>query len=413
VTALPQALAAGPLVPALVFVATYAVLAVGRPPLLRIDRTGAAIIGAILMVTVGGLPLESAWRAVDYRTLILLFGMMILVAHLQLARFFSTLARATVGAIRHPAALLLAVVFAAGALSALFVNDTVCLVFTPVLLEVAAARRHRPLPYLLALATASNIGSVATITGNPQNMLIASVSGIGYRPFAAALVPVAVVGLALDAAVIWLLFRRDLHAGAFEERTRVGTRAVHRAMLAKSLLVTAAVVAAFVAGVDTALVSAGAAAVLLVTRRVKPEKVYRQVDWGLLALFVGLFVVVAGIERVGLDRRAFELLQPLGIDAVPGLCAVSALLSNLISNVPAVMLFTRIVPHLPDPTTSWLALAMSSTLAGNLTLVGSIANLIVAEGARRRGVAVSFLDHLKVGLPVTALTIAFGIWWLS
>lgn len=174
-TPLPQALAAGPLVPALVFVATYAVLAVGRPPLLRIDRTGAAIIGAILMVTVGGLPLEAAWRAVDYRTLILLFGMMILIAHLQLARFFSTLARATVAAIRHPAALLVAVVFASGALSALFVNDTVCLVFTPVLLEVAAARRHPPLPYLLALATASNVGSVATVTGNPQNMLIASV----------------------------------------------------------------------------------------------------------------------------------------------------------------------------------------------------------------------------------------------
>ncbi len=410
--ALPHAPATGALVPALIFVATYAVLAVGRPPLLRIDRTGAAIIGAILMVTVGGLSLEEAYQAVDYRTLVLLFGMMVLIAHLQLARFFSTLARLTVAWIRHPAALLVAVVFASGALSALFVNDTVCLVFTPVLLEVAAARRHRPLPYLLALATASNIGSVATITGNPQNMLIASVSGIGYLPFAAALVPVALVGLALDAALIWLVFRRDLHAGAFE-REPVETRAVHRAMLAKSLLVTAAVVAAFVAGVDTALVSAAAAAALLVTRRVKPEKVYRQVDWGLLTLFVGLFVVVAGVERVGLDRRAFELLRPVGIDTVPGLSVVSALLSNLTSNVPAVMLFTRLVPHLPDPTTSWLALAMSSTLAGNLTLIGSIANLIVVEGARRRGVKVSFLDHLKIGLPVTALTIAFGVWWLS
>jgi Na+/H+ antiporter NhaD/arsenite permease-like protein len=398
--------------PSIVFVATYAVLAVGQPPLLRIDRTGAAIVGAILMVTVGGLPLDAAYRAVDYRTLLLLFGMMILVAHLTFARFFAILARVTVTTVHHPAALLVAVVFAAGALSALFVNDTVCLVFTPVLLEVAAARRHRPLPYLLALATASNIGSVATLTGNPQNMLIGSVSGIGYRSFAAALAPVAVVGLALDAAILWLLFRKDLHAGAFEMEG-VATRPAHRAMLAKSLLVAAGLVAAFLAGVDTALAAAAAAAVLLLTRRVKPEKVYRQVDWGLLALFVGLFVVVAGIERVGLDRRLFDLLRPVGVETVAGLSVVSALLSNLTSNVPAVMLFTRIVPQLPDPTTSWLALAMSSTLAGNLTLIGSIANLIVVEGARRRGIRVSFLDYLKVGLPVTALTLAFGIWWLS
>jgi Na+/H+ antiporter NhaD/arsenite permease-like protein len=285
-------------------------------------------------------------------------------------------------------------------------------VFTPVLVEVARARRHRPLPYLLALATASNIGSVATLTGNPQNMLIGSVSGIGYRTFAAALAPVAAAGLAIDAALIWLLFRRDLRPGAFElEPLRL--RNVHRAMTAKSLLVSAGVVAALLAGLPPALVAASAAGVLLVTRRVKPEKIYRQVDWGLLALFVGLFVVVAGIERVGLDRRAFELLRPLGVETVAGLSVVSAILSNLTSNVPAVMLFTRLVPQLPDPTTSWLALAMSSTLAGNLTLIGSIANLIVAEGARRQGVQVSFRDYLRVGLPVTVLTIAFGIWWLS
>ena len=169
------------LVPAAILLGTYIVLAIGQPPLLRIDRTGAAVIGAILMVTVGGLPLDEAFRAVDYRTLILLFGMMVLIANLQLSQFFTSLARAVVSSIHHPAALLVAVVAASGALSALFVNDTICLVFTPVILEIAAARGHRPLPYLLALATASNIGSVATITGNPQNMLIGSLSGIGYR----------------------------------------------------------------------------------------------------------------------------------------------------------------------------------------------------------------------------------------
>lgn len=400
------------LVPALILLGTYVVLAVGQPPLLRIDRTGAAIIGAILMVTAGGLPLAQAFGAVDYRTLILLFGMMVLIANLQLSRFFTSLARVIVASIHHPAALLVAVVFASGALSAVFVNDTVCLVFTPVLIQVAAARRHHPLPYLLALATASNIGSVATITGNPQNMLIGSVSGIGYRAFAGALVPVAAVGLAIDAAVLWWRFKGDLHAGDFDDEGR-GPRPVHRALMVKSLLVAAGVVVAFLAGVDTALVSAAAAAVLLVTRRVKPDKIYRQIDWGLLTLFIGLFVVVAGIERVGLDRRFFEALRLVGIESVWGLSLVAATLSNLVSNVPAVMLFARVVPHLPDPQTSWLALAMSSTLAGNLTVLGSIANLIVIEGARRRGVTITFGEYLRVGLPVTLATIAFGIWWLS
>jgi Na+/H+ antiporter NhaD/arsenite permease-like protein len=400
------------LVPAAILLGTYVVLAVGQPPLLRIDRTGAAIIGAILMVTLGGLPLDQAFRAVDYRTLVLLFGMMVLVANLKLSLFFSSLARVIVSSIHHPAALLVAVVFASGALSALFVNDTVCLVFTPVLLEVAAARGHRPLPYLLALATASNIGSVATITGNPQNMLIGSVSGLGYRAFAGALAPVALVGLAIDVAVIWWVFKGDLHAGASAYEGR-DPRPVHRAMMAKSLLVAAGVVAAFLAGIDTALVSASAAAILLITRRVKPEKIYGQIDWGLLTLFVGLFVVVAGVERVGLDRRFFDVLRPIGIESVWGLSMVAAVLSNLVSNVPAVMLFERVVPHLPDPRTSWLALAMSSTLAGNLTILGSIANLIVIEGARRHGVTVTFREYSRVGLPVTLATIGFGIWWLS
>ena len=400
------------LLPAAILVATYLVLAVGQPPLLRIDRTGAAIIGAILMVTAGGLPLEEAFEAVDYRTIILLFGMMVLVANLQVSLFFTSLARLVASAIHHPAALLVAVVFASGALSALFVNDTVCLVFTPVLIELAAVRRHHPLPYLLALATASNIGSVATITGNPQNMLIGSLSMISYRDFLSGLGPVALAGLVMDAALIWALFRQDLRGGASDVEAR-GPRPVHRALMAKSLLVAAGVVAAFLAGVDTALVSAGAAAILLVTRRVKPEKIYRQIDWGLLTLFVGLFVVIAGIKRVGLDRRFFDALRPVGVESVLGLSIVSAALSNLVSNVPAVMLFSRVVPHLPDPGTSWLALAMSSTLAGNLTILGSIANIIVVEGARRRGIVISFRDYLRVGVPVTLATLSFGIWWLS
>jgi Na+/H+ antiporter NhaD/arsenite permease-like protein len=397
---------------ALIFAGTYLVLAFGRLPFLRIDRTAAAVVGGILMVVAGVLPLDAAYRAIDYRTLILLFGMMILIASLRLARFFRTIARLVVTHVTHPAWLLVAIIFTSGILSALFVNDTICLIFTPILIEIALTRRENPVPYLLALMTSSNIGSVATITGNPQNMLISSVSRIGYVEFTTALAPIALVGLALNAAILVFLFRNDLKPHGPVPAGR-GPRPIHRAMMTKTLVVAALVMAGFLAGWDPALVAAGGAAALLVSRSVKPEKFYRGVDWDLLMLFVGLFVVVAGIERAGLDARFFALLQPIGIATVPGLAAVASVLSNVISNVPAVMLFTPLVPQLPDPRTSWLALAMASTLAGNLTLLGSIANLIVLEGARRQGVTIGFGDHLRVGLPVTIATMAFGVWWLK
>ena len=225
---------------------TYVVLALGQPPFVRfrVDRTGAAIIGATLMVAVGGLSLDEAWQAIDHRTIIMLFGMMVLVASLGLARFFRVLARRVVAGVQHPVALLVAVVFSTGLLSALFVNDTICLVFTPVLIEMARARGQRPLPYLLALATASNIGSTAAITGNPQNILIGSLSGIPYRSFTAALAPVAIFGLAVDTAIIAWLFRHDLgHATATPAPEPI--RPVHRAMMLKGGLIAAGVVAGF------------------------------------------------------------------------------------------------------------------------------------------------------------------------
>ncbi len=301
---------------------------------------------------------------------------------------------------------------ASGVLSALFVNDTICLVFTPLVLDLVLARGLRPLPFLLALATASNIGSAATITGNPQNILIGSLSGLSFAQFATALGPVSLVGLTIDAALLCLVFRRDLRPSVAVLRA-LPPVTIHPGVLWKTLSVCALVLAGFFAGYDTALVAAAGAAVLLLTRRVRPRKVYAAIDWDLLMLFVGLFVIVAAGERAGLDRRLFDWLAPLGVSTIAGLSATAAVLSSAISNVPAVMLFTRLVPRLPDPTASWLALAMSSTLAGNLTIVGSIANLIVVEGARRRGVKVSFLEYAAVGVPITLLTTGFGVWWLS
>ena len=396
---------------ALIFVGTYAIVATGRAPWLRLDRTGAAIVGAVLMVVTGAIGFSEAVSAVDFRTIVLLFSMMIIVAHLRLAGGLAAFARLISTRVGHPAALIVALVFGAGILSALFINDTVCLVFTPIVLDVAAARRHRPLPYLLALATASNIGSAATITGNPQNILIGSLSGISFARFATAVGPVAILGLAVDAALIWLVFRRELHTTTTDPAALRAIRP-HRPLLIKTLAVAAAVLAGFLAGYNTALVAVAGAAALLVTRRVRPRKVYAAIDWDLLMLFIGLFVIVSAGERAGFDRRMFDLLKPLGVATVSGLSATAAILSNVISNVPAVMLFTKIVPRLPNPGQAWLALAMSSTLAGNLTILGSIANLIVVEGARRRGHIVTFWEYARVGVPLSLITIAIGVLWL-
>jgi Na+/H+ antiporter NhaD/arsenite permease-like protein len=397
---------------ALIFIGTYAIVAAGRAPFLRLDRTGAAIVGAVLMVVTGAITFNGAVAAVDFRTIVLLFSMMIIVAHLRLSGELAAFARFISTRFRQPGALIVALVFASGVLSALFVNDMICLVFTPIVLDVAAARRQRPLPYLVALATASNIGSASTITGNPQNILIGSVSAISFLRFAAAIGPVSCIGLAVDAALIWLMFRRELQSSTTEPSPVRAIR-THRPLLIKTLVVTTSVLCGFLAGYDTTLVAAAGAAVLLVTRRVRPSKVYAAIDWDLLMLFIGLFVLVSAGERAGFDRRMLTLLKPLGVDTIAGLSATAAILSNMISNVPAVMLFTKIVPQLSDPHRSWLALAMASTFAGNLTLLGSIANLIVVEGARRRGHDLTFWEYARVGVPLSLITIAIGVWWLS
>ncbi len=395
----------------MIFVAAYAAIAVGPLPFFRLDRSGAALLGAALMVMIGVLPFSEAVRAIDGATLVLLFSMMVIVAHLRLAGGLDLLARTVGSRVVHPAALLVLVVVAAGVLPAVFINDTVCLVFTPLVLDMAEARRVRPTPFLLALATASNVGSAATPTGNPQNILIGSLSGLTFTRFVAALGPVSVAGLVVVVATVWLLFRRELVV----PRALVSARAprVHRSLLLKTLLVMTGVLAGFVAGYPTAIVAATGAAVLLATRRIRPRRVYTAIDWDLLLLFAGLFVIVAGGERAGVDDRLFAWLAPLGVSTVAGLSATTAVLSNAVSNVPAVMLLTRIVPRLPDPATAWLALAMSSTLSGNLTVIGSIANLIVIEGARRRGVAIGFGEYARVGIPITLVTLACGVWWLS
>ncbi len=338
------------------------------------------------MLACNVLTMDEAYRAIHFDTILLLFGMMIVVANLRLSGFFAVVSRWIVK------------------------NAHMCLVLTPLVLEITTHLRRNPVPYLLAVAMASNIGSVATITGNPQNMMIGSFSGIPYRDFAAALAPIAAAGLVATVAVIAVLYRREFRPG---ERVLVDLRPprYNRLLMWKSLIASAAMIVFFFVGwpvVKVAIVAGGA---LLVTRRVKPEKIYREIDWQLLVMFAGLFIVTAGVEKTPWFASLPSSMSRLRLDNIAVLSGVSAILSNIVSNVPAVLIFRPFLAHVVNPERAWLALAMSSTLDGNLTVLGSVANLIVVQHARRK-VEIRFWEYARAGIPLTVITLLIGIWLL-
>jgi Na+/H+ antiporter NhaD/arsenite permease-like protein len=393
-----------------IFLASYLVFAVGKFPGLKIDRPGAAIIGAVAMIAFRVLRPSDSLHFIDFSTLVLLFSMMLIVGNLHLVGFFEWNAEVLLRRLK-PTHLLPAVIFTCGVLSAFFVNDIVCLVMVPFVLTITHRMRLQPLPYLLAVATASNIGSVATITGNPQNMLIGSFSGIRYRDFMFHLGPVAAVGLLLDWAVLhWIHFRKSPLQPQTDETIPLPELDMSR--LTKPMIVVTAVVIGFFAGVPPAMMAALGAAVLLITRTLDPKKMYEQVDWGLLVFFVGLFLIVGGAENAGIVRRLLDIAEHWNLQHLGAFTIVVALMSNVVSNVPAVMLLKSLIPGFNNPHSAWLALAMASTLAGNLTITGSVANIIVVETAKPE-IDIGFWDYFKAGLPITIATLLVGWAWLG
>ena len=396
-----------------IFGLTYLFLAIGKVPGLRIDRAGIAAVGAAAMMAAGVLGIKEAAAAVDFETIVLLFGMMVVVAHLRMAGFFALATERIAERFSAPLPLLAVTIGLSGVLSAFLVNDVVCVALTPLVLHLCRRLKRPPIPYLVGLATASNVGSVATITGNPQNIIIGTLSHISYLRFAARLAPIAAIGLLINFAVVALVYRKQLAASA-ENGTPEAPEAprVHRWLLIKGVAVTLGTIALFFAGRPIAMVALGAAGVMMLDR-IRPEKVYRSVDWPLLVMFAGLFVVVHAFEVNVVHTWGLERWHALLDSPVVLVSGLSVLLSNLVSNVPAVLLFRPLMEVMPQKEQAWLALAMSSTLAGNLTVLGSVANLIVVENARRAGTELGFVEYLKVGVPLTILTTLVGVAWLA
>ncbi|MER9184171.1 anion transporter [Mesorhizobium sp. M0767] len=396
----------------LILVLTYAGVAIGRIPGLRLDRAGIALLGGAAMIAIGALDMEDAYRAISFDTITLLLGMMIVVAHLKVSGAFRALGGFAIEHAHAPFMLLVMVTLLTGVLSAFLVNDAICLVMAPIVVHVTRVINRNPVPYLIATATASNCGSVATITGNPQNMVIGALSGISYPAFSAALAPVAAFGLVAAIVIIRIVYRAE-----FSRKAELSP-AVYRGRMLPGQVVKAVVVCvglaiAFFAGVPVAKAALIGGAILLLTRAIKPERIYREIDGPLLFMFAGLFIVVAGAEKTLLTPDIVASAKDLGLNDVWRLSGFTAVLSNIMSNVPAVLALKPFVPGLENPERAWLVVAMSSTLAGNFTLLGSVANLIVAEHARVSGKPLGFIAFFKVGLPLTLVTLLVGTAWLA
>mgnify|MGYP001949168586 FL=1 len=404
------------LVRAAIFFAAYILISFQRLPGVPMSRPAASLLGAVAMVSIGRLPLAEAYAAIDMDVIVFLLGLMIVVGYLEEARFFEWVAQRIVERTTTPRMLLAAVVLISGVLSALFVNDTVCLVLTPLLLEVLRPLGVRPAPYLIALATASNSGSVLTLTGNPQNMLIGLRGGFTFGDFFLAMLPVGAGALLLNYAVLAWLYRAELDR-PFDAPVH-GPPVVMDWPLARSgLAIFALALVGWLAGLSLPLVAISAGALMVALARRDPTPALARIEWPLLLFFAALFVLMRGLETTGvvdaLTGAAAPRLEGNGLERAAAVSGIMLVLSNLVSNVPAVLLWAPVVPSLPDARELWLLLAMSATFAGNLILIGSMANLIVAERAAARGVRLGFIEYARVGVPLALLSTLWGALVLS
>jgi len=395
----------------LIFILTYIIISAQKMKWHRLDRPSGALLGAVLMVLAGVLTLDEAYRAIDFNTILLLLGMMLVIAYLKIANCFKYLSYLLITHARNSFILLCFVSFSSGILSALFVNDTICLMFTPLLILALNQTKLNPVPFLIALATSSNIGSVVTLTGNPQNMLIGVFSKIPYVDFTIHLLPIGFLGLAANVFIIYLLFRKDINFKKMDAIALIKPD-LDIKLTTKSLVVMFFIFLGFIFTGNLPLSAITGGLALLIISGTKPQHAMEKVDWTLLLFFSGLFIVVGGINKAGFLTLAHNTVEPyLGNTAssqIVHFSIFSVIASNLVSNVPFVLLSATWIDTFIDPKTMWYALAMSSTFAGNLTVMGSVANMIVLELSKEY-VHVGFWDFFKVGFITTLVSTIIGI----
>ena len=398
------------IVATVIFAITYVLISGRQLKILPLNRPAAALFGAVLMVSTGVMTPERAYRAVNYDTLVLLLGMMLISSYLYLAHFFEWAADIVLKFSHTPQRLLLFLTFTSGILSALLVNDTICLMLTPLVVAVIRRGKLPLLPFLIALVTSANIGSVATLVGNPQNMIIGHFSRIPFSEFARSLAPAALVGLTINFGIVSFGFRKVLREAAISREPHP-IQKLDRGLFAIVCIVFVSIFVCFLAGLNLAWTALAGAALVMVLARRDTHEVLKLVDWHLLVFFAALFVVVEGLSDTGLPDAIYRHLQPIfGANATAqawNLSWFSVAGSNIFSNVPFVLMAGKWIPHFADPALMWKVLALATTFAGNLTIVGSVANMIVVESAREH-LEIGFWDYARFGIPITILTTVAG-----
>jgi Na+/H+ antiporter NhaD/arsenite permease-like protein len=406
-THLSSALAQNHWISAAIFLATYILIAVESGRGSHLDRTAAAFCGAVAMVLVGAVPLSEAYQTIDWNTLIFLLGIMILVAHFQISGFFDWIAVHVASIAQTRWQLLVLVIFTSGVLAAFFVNDTICLIFTPIVLLVTERLEVPPIPYLIAVATSANIGSVMSVTGNPQNAVIGVSAHFSFLGFLGHLAPVSIVGMVMNVPVLTLFFRNQLLGHPLKRQVHAVAVKLERTLLVKCCFAAVLVIVLWILGYSFPLVAISVGAFILIIGRVKSQNIYQRLDWELLLFFASLFVVIKGFEASGAIGHVIGFfrsgLQGSMISQLFAVSGVMLVLSNLVSNLPAVILFRSVVPSFPNTHYIWLAVASTSTLAGNATPFSSVANLIVLQQAGKK-VKITFWQFARVGLIVTLIT---------
>ena len=397
-----------------IFAVTYIAIAMGHVPGLKLNRAGIALLGAIALMIFGDVTTANVVSFINWPTIFLLFGFFVISAQLRLSGFYDKVANGISARLGHPARFMLLLMAVTGGLSAFLNHDIVCYVFTPVVGAALLRKRINPVPFLIALAIASNIGAAATLIGNPQDMMISQVAHLNFGHYLLwCSVPV-LVAMGAAYAIIWLMSQKNLQlASPVENASDCQLIPFNRPHTVKGLVILVVVVGLFFSRVPREIIALAAAGIHLASRRFRTEDLLGLVDWPILILFMGLFVVAGAFQSTGCGDRVVQWLAGSGfnLDTPANLVLTTAVLSNLINNAAAVMLLLKVVP-LSQPVMAYI-LALANSFGGSLIIIGSVSNIIVVQQAREMGITVSFGDFARLGIPVTLAALAGLILWVT
>ena len=396
-----------------IFALTCAGIALGRIPGLKLNRVGIALLGGIAMMTLGGISTSEVVSYINWPTVFLLFGFFVISAQLRLSGFYDLVAGGISSRLGHPAGFLLIVMLVSGGLSAFLNHDIVCFVFTPIIGGALLRQRLNPVPFLIALAVSSNIGAAATIIGNPQDMMIAQVAHLNFGRYSLWCAVPVVLAMAAAYGIIWLLSRKALTVELpVQSEKSQAAYPFNRLHTIKGLVILVFVIGLFFTSLPKEVVALTAAGIHLASTKFRTDDLLALVDWPILVLFMGLFVVTGAFQATGDGEQAVRWLAHSGfqLDSPANLALATAALANLIGNSAAVMLLLQAV-NLAHPSTAYI-LALANSFGGSLIILGSVSNIIVVQQARALGIKITFRDFARLGIPVTLAALAGLLAWV-